>query len=65
MASTTTIVFVTPDNQQTVFDRINPQTGGKQASIDRIAAYLTAMANGSQKKTSMTITIGGLPVVNL
>lgn len=65
MASTTTITFVTPDNQRTVFDRIDPRTGERSLSVDRIASYLTAMANGSQHVTSISITVGALPTVNL
>jgi len=65
MASTTTITFVTPDSQQTVFDRIDPRTGERSMSVDRIASYLTSIANGSRTVTSISITVGGLPVVNL
>lgn len=65
MASTTTITFVTPDSQQTVFDRISPRTNDRSLSVDRIASYLTSIANGSNKVTSISITVGGLPVVNL
>lgn len=65
MASTTVITFITPDNQRTVYDRIAPVQGESAMTIDRIAAYLTSMANGSNKKTSLTLAVGGLPVINL
>lgn len=65
MASTTTITFVTPDSQEAVSARINPQTGAKQMSLDRLGAYFTSLANGSNNKTSVTITIGALPAVSL
>lgn len=63
--STTVITFITPDSQEAVNSRINPQANAPQMSIDRIAEYLTSMANGSNNKTSLSITIGALPTVNL
>lgn len=62
---TVTITIVTPDTQQTTFDRIDPRTNDRSMSMDRIASYITSLANGSNKLTSASITVGALPTVNL
>ena len=63
--STTVITLVTPDSQEAVNSQLFPTSGGKQESIERIASYLSGIANGSVHKTTLTIEIGSLPQVVL
>lgn len=63
--STTVITIITPDSEQTVYDRINPVEGESAMTLDRVASYIVSLSNGSNLKTSVTLAVGALPVINL
>ena len=59
--ATLVITIVTPDTVAAVTDALNttPATGAivESLSIDHIARYIDALANGSYNKTSVTTAI--------